>query len=102
MGQKLSQKDKELYRRIDEILYYQWDPIGVSDVVWSRDEYQNYLPTVFKLVLEKSNKEEIEDYLSKVVTDQMGLRSDKKHNMKIVDMFFDLRDCIEDKPSDKE
>ena len=29
--------DKVLYSRIDEILFYKWDPIGVSDSNWPRD-----------------------------------------------------------------
>jgi hypothetical protein len=37
-------KDKELYRRIDEVVHYLWDPIGVSDVPEARDEYHSYLP----------------------------------------------------------
>jgi len=44
MGQKLPPKQLELYKRIDEILFYRWDPIGVSDGAWARDEYQSYLP----------------------------------------------------------
>ena len=41
----------ELYKRCDEVLHYVWDPIGISDVPEARDEYESYLPTVWRLVI---------------------------------------------------
>ena len=43
----LSKPDLELYRRIDEILHFNWDPTGVADVPETRSEYYSYLPQVF-------------------------------------------------------
>ena len=37
MGKKLPPDQLELYKRIDEILFYKWDPIGISDGDWARD-----------------------------------------------------------------
>ncbi len=47
MGQELSPKENELYRRTHEVLHYIWDPVGVSDEPRARDEYQGYLPQFF-------------------------------------------------------
>ena len=49
MGQKLPAKQLELYKRIDEVLWQDWDPIGVSDCEGARDEYHSYLPKVFRM-----------------------------------------------------
>lgn len=29
-----------IYKRIDEILWFDWDPIGVNQIEEARDEYQ--------------------------------------------------------------
>jgi hypothetical protein len=31
--------DRDLYRMVDEILHYVWDPIGVAGEARARDEY---------------------------------------------------------------
>lgn len=46
--------DRELSRRVDEVLYYIWDPIGVSEEPFARAEYESYVPKVLELV-EKGN-----------------------------------------------
>ncbi len=50
---KLSDRENELYQRVDEVLHYLWDPIGVSDVPGARDEYHSYVPQVFSLLKQR-------------------------------------------------
>ena len=73
MGQKLSPPDLALYRAVDEVLHYIWDPIGVSGVPEARDEYQGYLPQVFKLVRERQSEETIANYLGTIATGGSGV-----------------------------
>jgi hypothetical protein len=73
MGKKLSPKERELYRRTDEILHFLWDPCGISDLPQARDEYSNYLPQVFQLVRKSSTQVDIANYLFKIEKDWMGL-----------------------------
>jgi len=73
MGRKLPPKELELYKRCDEVLHYIWDPIGVSDAPGARDEYEGYLPQVFKLVLREAEIDEITEHLLKIEVDRMGL-----------------------------
>jgi hypothetical protein len=40
MGRKLTDTELELYRRVDEVLYYVWEPIGVA----SSPAAHGYLP----------------------------------------------------------
>ena len=51
-------KWKKLYQEIDEILWNDWDPIGVNDIA-PRDEYQSYTPIIFSLKRKGVNEEEI-------------------------------------------
>lgn len=62
-----------LTRRVSEILHYVWDPIGVSGIAQARDEYDDYVPQVVKLILEERTQEVIAHYLYQVEGERMGL-----------------------------
>jgi len=62
-----------VHTRVDELLQYVWDPIGVAHVPEARDEYTSYVPTVARLLLEERKKEEIVAYLHKIASEHMGL-----------------------------
>ncbi len=95
MGQKLPPKQMELYKRIDEVLFYKWDPIGISDGDWARDEYQSYLPQVFKLALENNKPEPIADYLTGIATENMGLSEAKAHDIEIANLILEIKKGID-------
>ena len=40
MNGDLSEKDLEIYQKIDDILYNEWNPIGLTNL--PRNEYENY------------------------------------------------------------
>ena len=69
---KLSPKEKELYRRVDEVITYIWDPIGIAKMPQARDEYVGYLPQVFKILLDSSSPDKLTNYLVKVAVEHMG------------------------------
>ena len=94
MGQKLPPQQMDLYKRIDEVLFYKWDPIGISDGDWARDEYQSYLPQVFKLALENNSPEPIANYLSVITTENMGLSEAKQHDIKIAKLILEIKEGV--------
>ena len=65
-------KDFLLYKKIDDILWFDWDPIGVNDLA-PRDEYQSYVPEIFGLVKAKADRQEIASRLHKLETENMGM-----------------------------
>ena len=71
---KLSAKEKEIYRRVDEILHYVWDPIGVAEIPLARDEYHSYVPKVFELLISGAKYHEISGYLVKLESSSMGMQ----------------------------
>jgi hypothetical protein len=73
MGHRLEPHQNELYRRVDEVLSYLWDPIGVVGIPEARDEYHGYLPHVFSMLVNGSARGAIADYLNEVVSDRMGM-----------------------------
>ena len=65
-------KDFLLYKKIDEILWLDWDPIGVNEIA-PRDEYQSYVPEFFALVKANADRQEIANRLLRRETKNMGL-----------------------------
>lgn len=97
MGAKLSPKDLELYRAVDEVLHYIWDPIGVSGVPQARDEYHGYLPHVFGLLRGSASEESIAVYLGEVTTNRMGLTANSQHDLEVANVLTDWKDAINEK-----
>jgi hypothetical protein len=93
VGEKLPPAEMELYHRVDEVLHYLWDPIGVASCPDARDEYYSYLPQVFALV-KAGNREEIERYLAEVCVDRMGLSSNPAAEKKIAAILIQYRDKL--------
>lgn len=88
-------KIKELNQRIDEVLYYEWDPIGVSDEPCARAEYSSYTMTILKYVLNE-DLNQVANQLSKIETDSMGLTSNKERNLKIAQRLLDYKCAVEE------
>jgi hypothetical protein len=84
MNNSFTEKERELFLRIDEVLHYVWDPIGVSRVPPARDEYSSYVPQVFSLVMKGADAVSIANHLASIAQDSMGLsvteNSKKKRN----------------------
>jgi hypothetical protein len=95
LGIKLPPKEAELYRRVDEVLHYLWDPIGISDEPGARDEYDSHLPRVFKMVNEGAEAADIANYLDIVVKSDMGLKSNGEFSLRIADVLLRWKAWIE-------
>ena len=92
---KDKEKIKELNQRIDEVLYYVWDPIGISDEPCARAEYSSYTMTILQYVL-KEDLEQIANQLSNIESDLMGLTSDRDHNLKVAQRLLDYKLAVEE------
>jgi hypothetical protein len=95
MAQKMSPHQSELYRRVDEILHYLWDPIGVAGVPEARDEYTSYASPVFSLLVNLSENGEIANYLNKIEGEWMGLSVSQKTRDRAVEIEDMLKNCKE-------
>ena len=71
MDANLSLRDREIYKKIDAILYYEWNPIGDNEL--PRDEYHSYLPMIFELKKAGASNEEIARALYKIESDTIGM-----------------------------
>lgn len=94
MGQKLSEPDLALYRAVDEVLHYVWDPIGVSAIPEARDEYYGYLPHVFRLVREEADELKIAAYLTSVTTERMRLSPRSEQDLAVARLLLSWEQSI--------
>lgn len=76
-----------LYKKIDDILWFDWDPIGINDIA-PRDEYQSYIPEIFGLVKAKADIQVIASRLHKLETDNMGMSGTLKNCLIIADKIL--------------
>lgn len=92
----LKKDDKELLARVNEVLFYIWDPIGVVAFGPSaRDEYDSYALQVFGLLKKRSASEEIANFLNKITVDRMGLSSNIKHDTETAILLLNWMDFLE-------
>lgn len=78
MSPKLEHYQIELRQRVDEVLHYIWDPIGVAGVPEARDEYDAYIPSVYAVLTKKeTEKKELYTLLLDISTGNMGLNKGK-------------------------
>jgi hypothetical protein len=75
VGDLVSDVNRALRHYCDEVLYYHWDPIGVSEAPAARDEYDSYVSGVVSLVTRGATEEEIVAFLTNIETSHMGLTS---------------------------
>lgn len=94
MGQSLSAPDFALYRAVDEVLHYVWDPIGVSSTPQARAEYHGYLPQVFGLLHSGSDVHAIARNLTQVTTERMGLTENPEHDLEIARVLMEWKEVI--------
>lgn len=62
-----------VHNRVDEILHYVWDPIGVSGVAEARDEYDSYIQPVVRMLFDGKEEKDIALYLHSVEGERIGL-----------------------------
>lgn len=67
---------KEKENAIRKILMNEWDPIGVVDEPKAQNEYDSYIPMIYKFSIVKKSKIETFDFLLKIETDFMGFTGD--------------------------
>jgi hypothetical protein len=66
------QRAKEIQDAIREVLYRDWDPIGVCDA-GPADEYDSYIAPIYRLLVSKPNKKDVAAELGKLEAGPIGV-----------------------------
>jgi hypothetical protein len=93
---KLDSTDREMYKRIDEVLFYIWDPIGANAFVGAptRDEYRSYVLSLLSLVKSGADKDAIAEHLGTIVYDTIGLSRCREREEKVAEILVKWRQKI--------
>ncbi len=86
--------NKNLQRRVDEVLYYIWDPLGVSEEPIARSEYESYVPKILQLVEENETIQPVSDHLADIINSQMGLSAEKTHCDHVAETLLHHKEAI--------
>jgi hypothetical protein len=66
-------KSDRLLRAVKEILFREWDPIGVNECEECRNEYDNYAVSIHKLLRAGADEFMLMAHLSRYQRESMGL-----------------------------
>lgn len=78
----MTSEQKKIYKAIDDILYNDWDPIGITNLE-PGNEYQNYTSTIFSLFIGGADIDTIAKKLYEIETSTIGVRGSIDHCRKI-------------------
>jgi len=84
-----SAKDLIIFKKIDDILWYDWDPIGINDVA-PRDEYTGYVSGILNLKKEGSDRIKIGKRLLDLETNTIGMPSNLEKCLFVADKILAL------------
>ncbi|MGC8561307.1 MAG: hypothetical protein ACP5O1_11585 [Phycisphaerae bacterium] len=77
-------------------LLKEWDPIGVGQIPEAQDEYDSYVPGVYRLLVTRRPKHEVFDYLWALETQRMGLTGDRQATERFAERLLRIPQEIEE------
>ena len=83
------------HQEIRRVLLEEWDPIGVGDIPEAQDEYDAYVPDVYRLLVHRASALEVFDYMWRIETEHMGLRGNRAHTQEIAVFLAALAASLE-------
>jgi hypothetical protein len=67
-----SLRARHIMNEIHDVLWLDWDPIGVRELGGPEDEYDSYIGGAYRLLAQGANADALIDYLYRIETDAMG------------------------------
>ena len=79
----------QLYKAIDEILWNNWDPIGVSKIEdWPKDEYYSYLAPIYNMVVANASRNQIAERLFYYESEVIEMRGTFENCLAVADYIL--------------
>ncbi len=75
-------KDR-IYKEINKILFEDWDPIGVNQNRLLLDEYEGYVPSIFKLLNENADEIKLSKHLYNIASVNIGINLSMEYHLNI-------------------
>ncbi len=97
MSRKLIPFERELGERVDEVLHYVWDPIGVAAAPAARDEYSGYAIRALGMLLESDPVASVVSFLIEVEQGHMGLEPQPEHALRVAELLLEWKRVLQHK-----
>ncbi len=83
----------EIQNSIRQILFYEWDPIGISkEVTWADDEYDSYIAPIYRILVGKRSEDDIVNRLYQIETDSIGVSLNDPESLRpVAKKLLDLK-----------
>jgi hypothetical protein len=85
----------ELERRIDEVLFYKWDPIGVNKTPAARFEYRSYVKKILEIVNQGKGANDIAHHLAKLESGMLAMKPNMEKLTRIATLILEHKEAIE-------
>jgi hypothetical protein len=87
-----------LLQMVDEILFYEWDVIGINQHLTARDEYAAYAGDICRLLEQGVEETKLAHHLTCLARQAMGLSQvDEEHNCQIARRLLRAMKSCEDR-----
>jgi hypothetical protein len=100
MTSSVRNRARRYHEAIREAFLTEWDPIGIAGVPEAQDEYDGYVPTVYKMLISRQPRHELFNYLWWLETEHMGLAGDRQATERFTDRLMRISDEVENFPTD--
>lgn len=84
-------RDATLLHAIHKILLKEWDPLQIRHIPAMRDEYEDYLPNIFKMITQNLSETEIFEYLWWIEQNVMERKGKKENTLRVASLLNDLK-----------
>ncbi|WP_245440228.1 hypothetical protein [Mesorhizobium sp. Z1-4] len=78
------------YEKVRKVLLNDWDPIGINDQAGADDEYDAYAGRLHALLASGSSARDIEAYLIRIETTEMGLVPNRERARRVAELLVQL------------
>ena len=82
MKKQTEEMQSELERRVSEVLFYVWDPIGVNGMPACRSEYDDYVPIIAAYLMHNFDEAGLDALMLFVMETWIGIQLSKKARRK--------------------
>lgn len=89
--------EQELCQRIDEALYYVWDPMNLARDPAAREEYLEFVPELFQLLVGEVEAPVLLEFLVQTESDFLGLAPRPSHARRVADLLLDWKNVLAQK-----
>lgn len=90
MNEALKERAKRYHTAVRNAVMSNWDPIGVAGIPEAADEYDSYVPAIYKMLIERKSPEDIFSYLWWLETEHMGLSGDRQATAAFAQRLYNL------------